>query len=163
MNTGFIPIGQFESVSKGGSDWTQAFADAFAEAAKRGGGTVYVPAGTYPTRSIELFSNTTLYVDAGAVISFTDDIENYDLIDTEFEGIPSKAYKPLVYADHAENIAVIGQGTLNGNGQRWWKELREHKLSYVRPYMVNFQYCKNIKIEDVTITMSPSWTVHPLY
>ena len=163
MNQGFIPIGQFEAVSNGGVDWTQAFAQAFAEAAKRGGGTVYVPAGTYHTRSIELLSNTTLYVDAGAVISFTDDIENYDLIDTEFEGIPSKAYKPLVYADHAENIAVIGQGTLNGNGQRWWKELREHKLAYVRPYMINFQYCKTIKIEDVTITMSPSWTVHPLY
>ena len=42
-------------------------------------------------------------------------------------------------------------------------KLREHKLAYVRPYMINFQYCKNIKIEDVTITMSPSWTVHPLY
>ena len=65
-----------------------------------------------------------------------------------------------VYADHAENIAVIGQGTLNGNGQRWWKELREHKLAYVRPYMINFQYCKNIKIEDVTITMSPVSYTH---
>ncbi len=59
MNQGFIPIGQFEAASNGGTDWTQAFAQAFAEAAQRGGGTVYVPAGTYPTRSIELLSNTT--------------------------------------------------------------------------------------------------------
>ena len=42
MNQGFIPIGQFEAVSNGGVDWTQAFAQAFAEAAKRGGGTVYM-------------------------------------------------------------------------------------------------------------------------
>ena len=145
MNNGFINIRQFEPATAGGTDWTSAFAQAFAEAEKQGGGTVYVPAGTYPTRSIELKSHTTLYVDAGATVSFTDDIENYDLIDTEFEGIPSRAYKPLVYADHAENIAVVGQGTLNGNGQRWWDELEAHKLQYVRPYMINFQYCKNIR------------------
>lgn len=163
MNPCFINIHQFKDASCGGADWTEAFKQAFAYAASLGGGTIFVPAGTYPTHSIELCSHTTLYVDAGATISFLDDIENYELINTEFEGIPSKAYKPLVHADHAENIAIVGQGTLNGNGQRWWSELRAHKLQYVRPYLINFQYCKNIKLEDVTLTMSPSWTVHPLY
>ncbi|MBQ7916467.1 MAG: glycoside hydrolase family 28 protein [Firmicutes bacterium] len=163
MFPGFINIHQFADASVNGTDWTNSFKQAFAEAAKCGGGTIYVPAGNYPTRSIEMVSNTTLYVDNGATINFTDDIENYELIDTEFEGLSSKAYKPLVHADHAENIAIVGQGTLNGNGQRWWSELKARNLKYVRPYMINFQYCKNIKLEDVTITMSPSWTVHPLY
>ena len=163
MFPGFINIHQFADASVNSTDWTNSFKQAFAEAQKRGGGTIYVPAGNYPTRSIEMFSNTTLYVDNGATINFTDDIENYELIDTEFEGLASKAYKPLIHADHAENIAIVGQGTLNGNGQRWWKELKARNLKYVRPYMINFQYCKNIKLEDVTVTMSPSWTVHPLY
>ncbi len=159
----FTNILSFEASSKGGTDWTDAFKEAFAAVKEQGGGTLFVPAGTYKTRSSELFSNTTLYIDNGATISFTDDIENYELIDTEFEGRPSKAYKPLIYADHAENIALVGHGTVNGNGQRWWKELRARNLKYVRPYMINFQYCTNVKIEGINITMSPSWTIHPLY
>ncbi|MBQ6240842.1 MAG: glycoside hydrolase family 28 protein [Firmicutes bacterium] len=163
MNTAFTNILNYAAASREGQDWTEAFRQAFAEIAEQGGGILFVPAGQYPTRSVQLYSNTTLWVDAGATLKFTDDIENYELIDTEFEGIATKAYKPLVFADHAENIALIGRGTLDGSGQRWWTELRARKLAYTRPNLVCFQYCRNIKIEDVTLTMSPSWTIHPLY
>ena len=163
MNQGFTSILSYSTASRDGSDWTEAFRQALTEIGEQGGGILFVPAGQYPTRSIQLYSNTTLWVDAGATISFTDDIENYELIDTEFEGIASKAYKPLIFADHADNIALIGRGTLNGNGKRWWEELRARRLAYTRPNLVCFQYCRNTKIEDVTLTMSPSWTIHPLY
>lgn len=33
---------------------------------------------------------------------------------------------------------------------------------YLRPQFINFIHCKNFKIEDVTITNSPFWVIHPL-
>lgn len=33
---------------------------------------------------------------------------------------------------------------------------------YLRPQFINFIHCKNIKLEDFTITNSPFWVIHPL-
>ena len=33
---------------------------------------------------------------------------------------------------------------------------------YLRPQFISFIYCKNVKIEDVTIINSPFWVTHPL-
>jgi polygalacturonase len=33
---------------------------------------------------------------------------------------------------------------------------------YLRPQFISFIYCKNLKIEDVTILNSPFWVIHPL-
>ena len=33
---------------------------------------------------------------------------------------------------------------------------------YLRPQFVNFIFCKNVKLEDFTITNSPFWVLHPL-
>ena len=37
------------------------------------------------------------------------------------------------------------------------------ELPYGRPYLICFEHCKHVKILDVKLTMSPAWTVHPLY
>ena len=142
-------------------DWTDAFKKAAELLKEQGGGTIYVPAGIYAIRSIQLGSNTTLYLDAGAELDFTDDIENYEVIDMEFEGIAGTMYKPLIYAVGEENVSVIGQGRMNGNGQRWWRESKN--LSHRRPYFVCFDHCKHVRLEGVTLENSPVWTVHPIY
>jgi len=33
---------------------------------------------------------------------------------------------------------------------------------YLRPQFINFIYCKNVKLEDITVTNSPFWVIHPL-
>lgn len=33
---------------------------------------------------------------------------------------------------------------------------------YLRPQFINFIHCKNVKLEDITITNSPFWVIHPL-
>lgn len=144
-----------------GNDWTQAFRDAVASLNEAGGGTLSVPAGIYRTRSIRLGSNMTLFLESGAVLDYSDDIENYELIDMEFEGIPGKMYMPCIYAEKAENVTIIGGGTINGNGGRWWKERPD--LAYARPYLICFSNCRNVRLEGVTLRNSPAWTVHPIY
>lgn len=160
---GIINVKDYESLTHQGSDWTEGFRTAVAEAVEMGGGTVYVPPGTYATRSIRLYSNMTLYLEAGAELSFSGDIENYELVDTEYEGSAQQAYMACIYADHAHHVAVKGDGVINGNGSVWWKALWEGKLVHARPYLINMQYCEHVRIEGVTLLNSPAWTVHPLY
>lgn len=154
-------IWEYVDFTENQKDWTDAFRRAVSDLSENGGGTLYVPAGVYDTHSIRLRSNITLHLDAGAVLNFTDDIENYELIDMEFEGIPMKMYMPCIFAEDEHNVSVVGQGALNGNGARWWKE-RPH-LTAARPYLVCFCRCERVQLDGVTLTNSPAWTVHPLY
>ena len=142
-------------------DWTEAFRVAIEMLEKQGGGKLYVPAGCYQTRSIQLKSNMVLELEAGALLDFTDDIENYEVISMEFEGISGTMFKPLIYATGEENVAVIGQGKMNGNGARWWKESKN--FQHKRPYFVCFHNCKHVRLEGITLENSPVWTVHPIY
>lgn len=111
-------------------------------------------------KSIELKSNITLYLESGATLDFLDEIEKYELINLEFEGILGKMYMPCIYASNSENVSIIGSGIINGNGFRWWNEYKE--LEYPRPYLVCFSNCNNVKLQGVLLTNSPTWTVHPL-
>ncbi len=161
MSNNYLNILEFEKLSDEGRDWTLAFEEAIAALKEKGGGTIFVPAGVYSTRSIELKSHMTLYLEVGAVIEFKDDYENYPLVEVEFEGINGQMYRPLIYAYKAEKVAVCGRGCLNGNGQRAWKEM--NILAYKRPYLICFQECVEVQIEQVTLINSPVWTIHPLH
>lgn len=156
-------IREFETFSQGGEDWTEAFERAVGAVQEKNGGVLFVPAGVYKTRSIELKSNMTLYLEAGAELSFLDKIEDYELLTGNFEGITRSMYKPCIYMKNAHNVSIEGGGTINGNGRAWWERIWAKTLSDARPCLVYFEECENIKIKDVTLTNSPAWTVHPLF
>jgi polygalacturonase len=87
----------------------------------QGGGTLYFPAGTYLTGPITLKSNITLDLESGAVLSFSDNFDDYlPFVEMRFEGVVMKSFHPLISAYNAENITIKGRGLLNGNGQAWW-------------------------------------------
>lgn len=158
----FFDITEYENLVSS-NDWTEAFFKACEDINKNNGGTLYVPAGTYMTRSVELKSNTTLYLDNGAEILFSDDIERYEIIEGNFEGITRPMFKPLIYMKDAKNVTIKGEGTLNGNGRKWWERIWAKTLEEARPSLVYFENCENIKILNVTLTNSPVWTVHPIF
>src|SRR5690242_7967789 len=56
---------------------TKAIETAIEAASKAGGGTVYFPAGVYLTGPIHLRSNITIFIDAGAVLNFSDNFDDY--------------------------------------------------------------------------------------
>lgn len=161
--TGILNILDYKEASAGGTDWTEAFRLAVEDIKKNQGGMLFVPAGEYRTRSIELTSNMTLYLCAGSELSFSDEIEKYEILDGEFEGISGPMYKPLIYMSHLKNVSIKGEGKINGNGRRWWEKIWDKSLVEARPCLIYFEYCENVKIENVYLTMSPVWTVHPLY
>ena len=159
----FKNIQEYAHLSVNGENWSEAFAEAVADMEAAGGGTLFVPPGTYPTRSIELKSNMTLYLDAGSELFFLDDIENYERLTGNFEGITRTMYKPCIYMSHAENVTVKGEGVINGNGRAWWERIWAKDLEDARPCLIYFEHCERVRIEGVKLTMSPAWTVHPLF
>jgi polygalacturonase len=106
---------------------TEAIKKAIAAASKAGGGTVYFPAGHYKTGPIHLKSNITILIDAGAVIHFSDNFDDYlPMVPSRWEGIDVVNFSPLFYAYQAENITITGRGTIDGHGKKWWDF--HHKL-----------------------------------
>ena len=93
-----------------------------------GGGTVLIPAGVYITGPIELKSNVRLYTDYNALVLFSDDFELYPVLDASFEGLDTKRCQSPISARNAENIAITGHGTFNGNGD-WWRPLKQSKMA----------------------------------
>jgi len=151
-----------------------------------GGGTVLIPAGDWITGSIHLKSNVNLQIAEGAVVHFSNDLVDYlPLVHIRSEGVECYNYSPLIYAPHAENIAVTGKGTLHGHGRWWWSwskknyrmnRIKASKVSLkerpfgkgaglegMRPSFIMPWKSKNILIEGITLIESPMWNVHPVY
>lgn len=102
---------------------TDAINDAIIAANEAGGGRVVIPEGTYLTGAIHLKSNVNLHVEEGAVVNFSQDPADYlPLVKTRWEGVELYNYSPLIYAYEQENIAVTGEGILDGQGdnENWW-------------------------------------------
>jgi polygalacturonase len=116
----------FGARGDGQTDNSRAFAEALG-ALKGRGGILRVEGGTWLTGPLELFSNTTLYLDEGAVISFIPEPERYQPVYTRWEGVCCYAMHPCLFSNGREHIKIAGTGTLDGNGQVWWNLLREKR------------------------------------
>lgn len=102
---------------------TQAIAAAIAACHKAGGGRVVVPAGRFLTGPIHLLSNVNLHVQKDAVLAFSTNPNDYlPAVFTRWEGMEHMGYSPLIYAHRQTNIAITGEGTLDGQANRetWW-------------------------------------------
>jgi polygalacturonase len=106
---------------------TESVRKAIEAASKAGGGTVYFPAGKYLTGPIHLKSNITIFIDAGAILHFSDNFDDYlPMVPSRWEGTDVVNFSPLFYAYKAENITITGRGVIDGHGKKWWDF--HHKL-----------------------------------
>lgn len=116
-------ITDYGAVGDGITDCTDVFSQVMTVANAAGGGRVVIPAGTYLTGPIHFKSNVNLYVSKGAVIKFSQDLEKYlPMVLNRFEGVELFNYSPLIYSYGAANIAITGEGILDGNADHahWW-------------------------------------------
>ncbi len=100
----------------------KAINKAIAACSKKGGGRVIVPAGTFLTGAITMLSHVNLVVEKDAVLKFAFEPDLYPIVPTRWEGIDCLNLSPCIYAYKQTDIAVTGEGTIDGSGANdtWW-------------------------------------------
>ncbi len=106
---------------------TAAFENALTQLSSQGGGRLVVPAGVWFTGPIVLRSNIDLHLEAGALILFTDNMNDYPLVSTNFEGLETRRCQSPLWAKDAVNISITGHGVIDGAGQAW-RPVKKGKL-----------------------------------
>ncbi len=116
--------------SQDGELCTEAFRQAIEACHQAGGGRVIVPEGEFVSGAIHLLSNVELHLEEGAKILFsTNPMDYLPNVRTRFEGCELYNYSPLIYAYKQENIAITGDGVLDGQASmdNWWHWKRGHE------------------------------------
>src|SRR5580698_4014520 len=144
---------------------TKAIQAAIDDCASAGGGTVKLDGGTFVSGPVVLKSNITLDIAKDTTLLGSPDHADYPA-KTEFR---APGLQSLVSATDAENVAITGEGVIDGNGESWWQMARSIKDAGVmgsdhpRPRLIVFDHCKHIRVKGVTIQNSPMWQLVPYY
>lgn len=109
---------------------TQAFEKAMTALSKQGGGTLIVPKGVWFTGPIVFQSNINLHLEKGALILFSPNKDLYPLVETVFEGLDTRRCQSPISGRNLENIAITGEGSINGSGEAW-RPLKKEKVTEV--------------------------------
>lgn len=102
---------------------TEAFEKGIAQLAAQGGGKLIVPQGIWLTGPITLDNHIELYLDKNAIIYFSPDKRLY--LETKKR---SSRVRPCISADKKHDIAITGEGIIDGNGQQW-RPVKRGKVS----------------------------------
>lgn len=135
---------------------------------RNGGGVIVIPEGVFLSGSLFFKQGTHLYLEKDAVLKGSDDISNFPILPTRIEGQSINYFAALVNADGINGFTISGEGTINGNGLRYWKSfwLRRQvnpnctNIEELRPRLVYISNCKDVQISGVRLINSPFWTTH---
>ena len=110
------------------------------------------PSGFHVVESIELESNTVLYLESGAYLyALPASPVETPTVETDSSG--KTRWKPFIEGSFVENVQIFGDGAyLDLTGLDW------HARDAVR--LTN---CKNVRIQGVTIVNSPQWNLTATY
>jgi len=182
----YFNITNFGAVAGDTNDCLSAIELAIEACVRAGGGHVVVPAGEFLTGAVHLKSGVDLHLETNAVLLFSTNPTNYlPLVFTRFEGTELYNYSPLIYALGQKNVALTGDGTIDGQADdsNWmaWKNTKSRatlvKMATdgvpveqrrfgpgfnLRPGFIEFNRCENVLIQGIHIRRSPMWEIHPL-
>ena len=170
-----IDVRSFGAVGDGVTDDTAAIQNAIHACPKNG--RVLLGAGTYWVRPLVLKSHMTLHLQQGAVLLADTCEEHYPVLPGEipdaqtgemlqissWEGNPFPCRQSFLSAHQAEDIAIVGQGVIDGNAQNstWWENVKTRKIG--RPKLVFLNQCQNVRFHGILGRNSPCWNFHPFF
>jgi len=136
---------------------TKSIQKAIDACSQSGGGTVYLPPGTFLSGTIYFKTGVTLRLAAGSTLLGSKNLKDYPPTVQTFRSYTDNyTDKSLIYGENLERIAIAGSGTIDGQGGSFKGPYK------VRPYMIRFSQCRNVTVKDVTLRNSPMWVQHYL-
>ena len=170
-----VNVRDFGAVGDGVHDDTQAIQSAINCLPKNG--RLYFPKGTYFTAPLCLKSHITLDIPEGAKILATPDKSRFPVIpgkilDMEngeevhfgtWEGNAVSMHQAVIFAQHAEDISIVGRGIIDGNAPEagWWIDVKSHP--HGRPRLMFFNRCDGVSVHGIHARNSASWQMHPYF
>lgn len=118
-----VSITDFGGVGDGVALNTEAFRKAISALTKKGGGRLVVPQGVWLTGPIVLKDNIDLHIERNAIVLFSPDKSLF----VDAEGKSSRC-DPGIKASKRKNIAITGEGIIDGNGAQW-RPVKRSKVS----------------------------------
>lgn len=159
-------VSEYGAIGDGRTMDTAAIQRAIDDCSNDGGGVVFFPRGIYLSGILHLKSNITLHLTPSAVLLGSADAKDY-LQENTGSGFVKSGY--FLFADGVENVAITGQGIIDGSGSEFWIDETINQVRNLGPiikpkpdrprallYMVN---CRNILLIDLTFRNSPCYTV----
>jgi len=116
-------ITDYGAVGDGLTNCSSAIKKAIEACNKGGGGRVVIPAGKYCTGPVYIKSNVNLHLQKDAILLFSTNPDEYlPLVQMRWEGVDAMNYSPLIYSFREKNIAITGNGILDGqaSNKAWW-------------------------------------------
>jgi alpha-glucuronidase/polygalacturonase len=150
-SVGTFNVRHFGAVADGTTNDAPSINNAIDACNAAGGGTVFVPSGIYATGSIQIKSNVTLVLDAGAELKAKAGWMDPWEPNKHDKGLMDPAYyhweASLIWGKNLENVKIYGPGTLDGS------ELT--KSSNVPKGIgdkgIALKLCKNVEIRNLNI------------
>lgn len=153
---GFYNVTDFGAVADGTTLNTPAIQKAIDACAAAGGGTVWLPAGTWLSGTLRLKSHVTLHLEPGCTLLGSPNLADYPPKTPAIESrVNLYCSRSLVYAENVDDVAIEGSGTLDGNGMAF------HRKPYLeRPFLLRVINCRDVRVENVRMQNSGCWNQH---
>jgi exo-poly-alpha-galacturonosidase len=171
--TNRLVISDHGAVGDGKTLNTRAIQAAIDRCAADGGGEIVVPPGTFLTGSIFLKQGVNLVIEKDGVLKGSQNTNDYPWIDTRIAGLEMKWPAALVNADGVTGLKISGAGTIDGSGERWWREYWDARnaapgradphFKIARPRLVHIINATNVLVRDVTLKDSAFWNLQLTY
>jgi polygalacturonase len=155
---------------------SRAIQAAIDAAAKAGGGTAVVTAGTYLSGSIFVRSHVVLAIEQGATILGSQHLADYPMMPTRVAGIEMSWPAALVNVYGERDASITGTGTIDGDGKVWWDSYWALRRRYEprglrwasdydarRPRLIQIYKSSHVTLAGPLLTRSGFWTVHICY
>ncbi len=138
---------------------TAALQSAIDACHRDGGGTVLVPAGTFPIGTVELKSNVTLHLAAAGKLLGSADGKQYHAVDAiplHGDTTLEDGNWALLFAVNAEKVTIEGPGTIDGQGAQFHSAVRGTPPpsglgGNRRPYHILCYRCQDLTVRDISL------------
>lgn len=139
---------------------TAAIQSAIDACAEAGGGTVRLHGGVFLSGTLRLRSHVTFEIANGCILRGSANIADYPTITPELPFLYRDRFtKSLLYAEKQENIALTGNGTVDGQGKLFPAQKGDDGG---RPYLLRFSECRNVLVRSLTLRDAARWLSHYL-